>query len=220
MVADQLPRKSRFRKRQRLRLNSPTIPEGNQSPTHQDNLALTSVAIHLTKRLKRRGATFQLGAKSGRERPARGSGWRCAACLTVAHIDRTWPECIRPSCSVFSATDPILCGCFSTFRHGANSTAWVRCRVERNGNGRRVKVPQCSLHWTAKPVARSRPASGKLERRDCGTRRSSRICCGAGETLAALADFDNSHRRWGQGTVQITLQPCRKNLLRIDSQRL
>ena len=35
-----------------------------------------------------------------------------------------------------------------------------------------------------------------------------------------LADFDSSHRRWGQGTVQITLQPCRRNLLRIDYQRL
>ena len=35
-----------------------------------------------------------------------------------------------------------------------------------------------------------------------------------------LADFDNCHRRWGQGTVHITLQPCRKNLLRIDYQRL
>jgi len=34
-----------------------------------------------------------------------------------------------------------------------------------------------------------------------------------------LADFDSSHRRWGQGTVQITLQPCRKNLLKIDYQR-
>ena len=34
-----------------------------------------------------------------------------------------------------------------------------------------------------------------------------------------LADFDSSHRRWGQGTVQITLQPCCKNLLRIDYQR-
>jgi hypothetical protein len=37
-----------------------------------------------------------------------------------------------------------------------------------------------------------------------------------GATSEQLADFDSSHRRWGQGTVQITLQPCRKNLLRID----
>jgi hypothetical protein len=34
------------------------------------------------------------------------------------------------------------------------------------------------------------------------------------------ADFDSSHRRWGQGTVQITLHPCRKNLLKIDYQRM
>jgi hypothetical protein len=37
-----------------------------------------------------------------------------------------------------------------------------------------------------------------------------------GGTPEQLADFDSSHRRWGQGTVQITLQPGRKNLLRID----
>ena len=41
-----------------------------------------------------------------------------------------------------------------------------------------------------------------------------------GATPEQLADFDSSHRRWGQGTVQITLQACRKNLLRIDYQRL
>ena len=37
-----------------------------------------------------------------------------------------------------------------------------------------------------------------------------------GATAEQLADFDDSHRRWGQGAIQITLQPCRKNLLRID----
>ena len=41
-----------------------------------------------------------------------------------------------------------------------------------------------------------------------------------GATPEQLADFDSSQRRWGQGTVLITLQPCRKNLLRIDCQRL
>ena len=40
-----------------------------------------------------------------------------------------------------------------------------------------------------------------------------------GATPERLADFDNCHRRWGQGTVQITLQPCRKNLLKIDFRR-
>jgi hypothetical protein len=39
-----------------------------------------------------------------------------------------------------------------------------------------------------------------------------------GATPEQIAEFDRSHRRWGQGTVQITLQPCRKNLLRIDYQ--
>ena len=43
-----------------------------------------------------------------------------------------------------------------------------------------------------------------------------RLLAYLGATPEQLADFDSSHRRWGQGTVQITLQPCRKNLLRID----
>ena len=48
-----------------------------------------------------------------------------------------------------------------------------------------------------------------------------RLLAYLGATPEQLADFDNnSHRRWGQGTVQITLQPGRKNLLRIDYQRL
>jgi hypothetical protein len=41
-----------------------------------------------------------------------------------------------------------------------------------------------------------------------------------GGTAGQLADFDNCHRRWGQGTVLITLQPCRKNLLKIEYPRL
>jgi hypothetical protein len=36
-----------------------------------------------------------------------------------------------------------------------------------------------------------------------------------GATEAQLADFDRSYRNWGQGTTRITLQPCRKNLLRL-----
>ena len=47
-----------------------------------------------------------------------------------------------------------------------------------------------------------------------------RLLAYLGATPEQLAAFDSSHRRWGQGTVLITLQPCRKNLLRIDYQRL
>jgi len=47
-----------------------------------------------------------------------------------------------------------------------------------------------------------------------------RLLAYLGTTPEQLADYDNCQRRWGQGTVQITLQPGRKNLLRIDSQRL
>jgi hypothetical protein len=47
-----------------------------------------------------------------------------------------------------------------------------------------------------------------------------RLLAYLGATPEQLADFDSSHRRWGQGTVQITFQPGRKNLLKIDYQRL
>ena len=47
-----------------------------------------------------------------------------------------------------------------------------------------------------------------------------RLLAYLGATPEQLADFDRSHERWGQGTVQITVQPGRRNLLRIDYQRL
>jgi hypothetical protein len=47
-----------------------------------------------------------------------------------------------------------------------------------------------------------------------------RLLAYLGATPEQIAQFDSSHQRWGQGTVQITLQPCRKNLLKIDYQRL
>jgi hypothetical protein len=36
-----------------------------------------------------------------------------------------------------------------------------------------------------------------------------------GATPAQLSEFESCYRRWGQGTVQITLAPERKNLLRL-----
>jgi hypothetical protein len=36
-----------------------------------------------------------------------------------------------------------------------------------------------------------------------------------GATPAQLADFDGAVQKWGQGTVRFTLQPGRKNLLRL-----
>lgn len=42
-----------------------------------------------------------------------------------------------------------------------------------------------------------------------------RLLAYLGATAAQLADFDSVVRRVGQGTVRFTLQPCRKNLLRI-----
>jgi hypothetical protein len=36
-----------------------------------------------------------------------------------------------------------------------------------------------------------------------------------GATAEQIADFDSSHRRWGKGTVRITLLAGRRNLLRL-----
>jgi hypothetical protein len=47
-----------------------------------------------------------------------------------------------------------------------------------------------------------------------------RLLAYLGATPEQIANYDDSHRRWGQGTVEITLQPCRKNLLKIDYRRL
>jgi hypothetical protein len=47
-----------------------------------------------------------------------------------------------------------------------------------------------------------------------------RLLAYLGATPEQLAEFDNCHQRWGQGTVQITLQPGRRNLLHIDHSRL
>ena len=42
-----------------------------------------------------------------------------------------------------------------------------------------------------------------------------RLLAYLGATTEQLADFDNCYRRWGQSTVEITLQPGRKNLIRL-----
>jgi hypothetical protein len=42
-----------------------------------------------------------------------------------------------------------------------------------------------------------------------------RLLAYLGATPAQLVEIENSNRRWGQGTVQITLAPGRKNLLRV-----
>jgi len=42
-----------------------------------------------------------------------------------------------------------------------------------------------------------------------------RLLAYLGATAEQLADFDQCIRSWGQGTARITLQPGRKNLLRL-----
>jgi hypothetical protein len=41
-----------------------------------------------------------------------------------------------------------------------------------------------------------------------------------GITQEQLTDDQDGMRRWGQGTSKLTIQPHRKNLLRIDYRRL
>jgi hypothetical protein len=41
-----------------------------------------------------------------------------------------------------------------------------------------------------------------------------------GMTPEQLADHQDGMRMWGQGTSKLTIQPHRKNLLRIDYRRL
>jgi hypothetical protein len=43
-----------------------------------------------------------------------------------------------------------------------------------------------------------------------------RLLAYLGATPTQLADFDHAFRVWGQGSVRITLQPGRKNLLRLQ----
>jgi hypothetical protein len=42
-----------------------------------------------------------------------------------------------------------------------------------------------------------------------------RLLAYLGATTAQVADVDSAIHRWGQGTIRFTLQPGRKNLLRI-----
>jgi hypothetical protein len=44
-----------------------------------------------------------------------------------------------------------------------------------------------------------------------------RLIAYLGATHAQLAEWVNCNRRWGQGTVQLTLAPGRKNLLRLHT---
>jgi hypothetical protein len=44
-----------------------------------------------------------------------------------------------------------------------------------------------------------------------------RLLAYLGATPEQLAEFDDCQRRWGQGAVQITLAPGRKNLLRLKT---
>jgi len=45
-------------------------------------------------------------------------------------------------------------------------------------------------------------------------------CSPNGGTPEQIAEFDNCHRRWDQGTVPITLQPCRnQNGICVDTRR-
>jgi hypothetical protein len=136
-------------------------------------------------------------------------------------------------------TVPVLdchaCGALTPgerFRYYADQIVCEACN-ERNPQSRRRMVPRALLQprsvcanfvecrglvLQAMALDRRTMLGPRLPIQSITTLR--RLLTYLGATPEQLADFDSSHRRWGQGTIPITLQPCRKNLLRIDYQRL
>ena len=132
-------------------------------------------------------------------------------------------------------TVPVLdcqsCGALTPgerFRYFADQIIYAACD-ERNPQSRRRMVPRACLQprdvyvnfvdnkgLAVQAIALDcRTILGpQLRIQSAGTLR--RLLAYLGATPEHLADFDNCHRRWGQGTVLITLQPCRKNLLKIE----
>jgi hypothetical protein len=125
-----------------------------------------------------------------------------------------------------------LCGAFTPgerFRYYADQVVCVACDG-RNPQSRRRLVPRALLQprniWVNFVEGRSLAVQAmtldhrtmlgpQLRIESAATLR--RLLAYLGATPEQIAEFDRSHRRWGQGTVQITLQPCGKNLLRIES---
>ena len=119
------------------------------------------------------------------------------------------------------------------FRYSADQIICEACD-ERNPQSHRRMVPRACLQprdicvnfvggrsLAAQAIALDRRTMLGPQLRIQSAETLRRLLAYLGATPEQLADFDNnSHRRWGQGTVQITLQPGRKNLLRIDYQRL
>ena len=127
------------------------------------------------------------------------------------------------SCGALTPREP--------FRYFADQIICEACD-ERNPQSRRRLVPRALLQPLNILVnfVDNKGLAGQAMALDCRTMLGPQIPIQSAETLRRLltylgstpeqlADLDSSHRRWGQGTVSITLQPCRKNLLRADYQR-
>ena len=128
-----------------------------------------------------------------------------------------------------------LCGALTPgerFRYFADQIICEACE-ERNPQSRRRLVPRALLQPRDICVnfVNNKGLGVQAIALDCRTMLGPQLRIQSVETLRRLltylgatpeqlAAFDSSHRRWGQGTVSITLQPCRKNLLRIDYERL
>ena len=133
-------------------------------------------------------------------------------------------------------TVPVLdcqsCGALTPserFRYFADQMICEACE-ERNPQSRRRLVPRALLQprdicvnfvdcrgLAAQAMALDHRTMLGPQLRIQSAQTLRRLLAYLGATAEQMADFDESHRRWGQGTASITLQPCRKNLLKIDS---
>jgi hypothetical protein len=136
----------------------------------------------------------------------------------------------RARADTVPALDCQSCGALTPgerFRYYADQVVCEGCD-ERNPQSRRRLVPQAllqprnilvnfvegrSLAAQAMALDHRTMLGPQLRIKSAATLR--RLLAYLGATPEQLAEFDDSHRRWGQGTVQITLQPGRKNLLRL-----
>ena len=141
----------------------------------------------------------------------------------------------RECADTVPALDCQSCGALTPgerFRYYGDRIVCEACE-ERNPQGRRRMVPRALLQprdicvnfvdnkglgVQAMAVDCRTMLGPQLRIQSAATLR--RLLAYLGATPEQLAHFDSSHRRWGQGTVSITVQPGRKNLLRIDYLRL
>lgn len=136
----------------------------------------------------------------------------------------------RERANVAPALDCQFCGALTPgerFRYFADQVICDACG-DRNPQSRRRLVPRVllqprnirvnfvggrSLVAQAMAIDQRTMLGPRLNIQSAATLRQ--LLAYLGATPEQLAEFDSNHRRWGQGTVEITLLPGRKNLLRL-----